>query len=55
MEYRHLIKNYQHMNVRKHSFSNELGILAQGTVKIVKGMDTTFFIDYKYIPSELYK
>ena len=52
MEYRHLMKYNQHKKVWKYSFANELGRLAQGTGKRVKGTDTILVIDYRYIPSE---
>ena len=55
MEYMHNMKDNQQRNVWKDSFENEMGILAQGVGKKVKGTETIFFVDYKYIPSEYRK
>ena len=52
MEYRKFMKYDKHNKVWKHFFANELVRLVQGVGKRVKGMDTVFFVDYNYIPSE---
>ena len=46
------MKDNQHKNVWRHSFSNELGRLEQVLGKIFKGTNTIFFVYYNDIRSE---
>ena len=51
MEYRHLMKDDK--KICKHLFENELGRLAQGVGKRVKGTDTILFVEYESITIEI--
>ena len=55
MEYGHIMKDTKHKMVWQHSFSNELGILAQFVGNRVKVIDTIFFVEYEYFPSDIRK
>jgi hypothetical protein len=50
MEYRHLIKHPKYSKLWEHSFSNEIGRLAQGVGGRIKGTDTINFIEYNKVP-----
>eukprot|EP00957_Ditylum_brightwellii_P184436 14048035-Ditylum_brightwellii.AAC.1 len=52
MEYRDLIKDPKYMVDWKHSFSNEIGRLAQGLKRVIKGTDTILFVRHDEIPDE---
>ena len=55
MEYWHIVKISQYKKICKNSFSNELGRLSQSMGERVKCVDTVIFVNYDYIPSELFK
>ena len=42
MEYQQLMKSLKYRNLYKHSYSKELGRLAQGIPDVVKGTNTIF-------------
>jgi hypothetical protein len=50
MEYRHLIKHPKYSKIWAHSFSNEIGRLAQGIGGRIEGTDTINFIEYNKVP-----
>ena len=50
MEYRHLVKHPKHKDTWSHFYGNEIGQLAQGMHRRVKGMNTIFFINKTDIP-----
>jgi hypothetical protein len=50
MEYRHLTKHPKYSKLWAHSFSNEIGQLAQGVGRRIKGTDTINFIEYNKVP-----
>ena len=52
MEYQHIMKSPQYMNLYKNSYSKELGRLAQGIPDVVKGTNTIFFIDKADVPDK---
>ena len=52
MEYRALSVHPKTKDTWTHSFSNELGRLAQGVGNRVVGTDTIFFIPFKAVPSD---
>jgi hypothetical protein len=55
MEYRHLIKHPKYSKLWAHSFSNEIGRLAQGVGGRIKGTDTINFIEYNQVPIDRQK
>lgn len=55
MEYRHLMKSAKHRPTWTRSFANELGRLAQGVGKRIKGTNTIQFISKHEIPQDRQK
>ena len=55
MEYRYLIGNPKYRALRRKSYRNELGRLAQGIPGRVKGTDNVFFIGKVDIPADQWK
>eukprot|EP00957_Ditylum_brightwellii_P136649 10421086-Ditylum_brightwellii.AAC.1 len=52
LEYRELITKPQYKKQWTQSFANELGRLAQGLKRGIKGTDTIIFTPFKEIPHE---
>eukprot|EP00957_Ditylum_brightwellii_P102392 7805245-Ditylum_brightwellii.AAC.1 len=52
LEYRDLIKDPKYREDWKHSFSNELGQLAQGRKRGINRTDTILFVRHDEIPDE---
>jgi hypothetical protein len=52
LEYRDLIKDPKYMDDWKHSFSNEIGQLAQGFKRGIKGTGTILFVRHDDIPDD---
>ena len=52
LEYRDLIKDPRYREDWKHSFSNELGRLAQGLKRGINRTDTILFVRHDEIPQE---
>eukprot|EP00957_Ditylum_brightwellii_P050937 3863339-Ditylum_brightwellii.AAC.1 len=52
LEYRDSIKDPKYRDDWKHSFSNELGRLAQGLKRSINGTDTILFVRHDKIPED---
>jgi hypothetical protein len=55
MEYRHLVSNPKYRDIWRNAYGKEIGRLAQGVPRIVKGTDTIVFIHKTSVPQDRWK